>query len=373
MSGTGSITRRGRRSWRVRFDIGRTDGKRVTHAHTVRGSRKEAQQKLAELVASVGRGSYVEPSKVSVAAFARARIDQWEAAGDITARTAQRYRQLAENQIVPHIGATPIQKLARLEVEGWHTALRNVGLAARTVGHAHRVLSKVMSDAERDNLVLRNVCKLQKAPRVADTEMPIIRDIPGFIDKLRGTRLFVPALVALFGGLRLGEVLALRWNRVDLDGKVIQVREALEWTKAHGLRFKAPKSRAGRRDVTLPDLLVDVLREHRKAMLELRLQLGAGRLPDDALLFANLEGKPLQPSNISSEWGEIAARIGLPQITFHSLRHSHVSQLVAAGVDIATISKRVGHARASVTLAVYSHMFSSDDSNAAAAINAAMT
>jgi integrase len=355
----GSITRRGKQSWRIRFDIGRTDGKRETRAHTFRGSRKEAQAKLAELLASVGQGSYIEPSKMSVAAFVRARVDQWEAAGEITARTAQRYRQLAENQVAPHIGATPLQKLARLDVERWHTTLRNGGLAPRTVGHAHRVLGKALRDAERDGLVLRNVCKLQTAPRIADTEIAIVRDVPGLVAKLRDTRLYVPAMMALFAGLRLGEILALRWNRIDLDRKTIAVREALEWTKAYGIRPKAPKSRAGRRDVTLPDLLVDVLREHRKAALELRMQLGAGRLPDEALLFANLSGEPLQPSNVSSDWGEIAGRIGMPEITFHGLRHTHASQLIAAGVS-------------SVTLATYAHMFTSDDGKAAAAINATM-
>jgi integrase len=373
MRGRGSITPRGQQSWRIRFDAERTSGKRATRSHTFRGSRKEAQQKLAELLASVGQGSYVEPSKMSVAAFVRARIEQWEAAGDITARTAARYRGLLKHQISPHIGVTPLQKLTRLDVEAWHTTLRKGGLAPRTVGHSHRLLGKTLRDAERDGLVLRNVCKLQKAPRVADTEMAIVRDVPGFIDKLRGERLYVPAMVALFTGMRLGEILALRLNRVDLDGKTISVREALEWTKAHGIRLKAPKSKAGRRDITLPDTLVDALRAHRKAMLELRMQLGAGRLPDDALLFANLAGEPLQPSNVSSDWGKIAGRIGMPEITFHGLRHTHASQLIATGVDIATISKRLGHARPSVTLAIYAHMFTSDDGKAAAAINAAMT
>ena len=121
--------------------------------------------------------------------------------------------------------------------------------------------------------------------------MVIVRDVPAFVARLQGERLYVPAMVAVFTGMRLAEVLALRWNCVDLDRGVIQVREALEWTKAHGLRFKTPKSKAGRRDITLPDVLVDVLREHRKAALELRMQLGAGRLPDDALLFAQSGGR----------------------------------------------------------------------------------
>src|SRR5258707_14844585 len=180
-------------------------------------------------------------------------------------------------------------------------------------------------------------------------------------------------MVALFTGMRLAEGLALRWSCVDLDGKTIQIREALEPTKAHGIRFKQPKSKAGRRDITLPDILVHALREHRRAALELRMQLGAGRLPDDALLFANLEGEPLQPGNVSSDWGELAGRLGMPEVTFHALRHTHASQLIAAGVDIVTVSKRLGHAKPSVTLAIYAHMFTTDDSKAAAAINAALS
>jgi integrase len=369
----GHIRRRGTNSWELKFDAGRdsASSKRNIQYHSFRGTKREAQAKLTQLLAAVGQGDYVEPSKASVADFARSRVDQWEAAGDISGRTAQRYRQLVERQIVPHLGAKALQKLTRLDIEAWHTTLRNAGLAARTIGHAHRMLGKALRDAERDGLVAKNVCKVQGAPKVAESEMTVVQDVPGLVNKLRGSRLCVPAMVALFTGMRLGEVLALRWSRVDLDGKVISVREALESTKA-GIRFKPPKSKAGRRDITLPDILVEVLREHRKAVLELRMQLGAGRLPDDALLFANLEGGPLQPSNVSSDWGELARRIGLPGVTFHGLRHTHASQLIASGVDIVTVSKRLGHARPSVTLAVYAHMFTTDDSKAAAAINAAL-
>jgi len=370
----GHIRQRGKRSFELKFDAGRdpATGERKIQYASFKGTKREAQIKLAALITSVGAGAYVEPSKSTVADFVRARVIQWEAAGDISARTAQRYRQLVENQIAPHIGAKALQKLTRLDIEGWHNLLHQGGLAARTIGHAHRVLGKALSDAESDGLVVKNVCKLRKAPKVAESEMVIVRDVHGLVDKLQGSRLRIPALVALFTGARLGEVLALRWSRVDLDAKVIQVREALEPTKA-GIRFKTPKSKAGRRDITLPNILVDALREHRKAALELRMQLGAGRLPDDALLFANLEGEPLQPSNVSSDWGELAGRLGMPEVTFHGLRHTHASQLIASGVDIVTVSKRLGHAKPSVTLAVYSHMFTTDDSKAAAAINAALS
>jgi integrase len=369
----GHIRRRGERSWELKFDLGRdsASGKRKTRYASFRGTKREAQIRLAELIASAEQGSYVEPSKLTVGDFVRVRITQWEAAGDISARTAQRYGQLVENQIVPHLGGRLLQKLGRLDIEAWHTALRK-SVAIRTVGHAHRVLGKALRDAESDGFVVKNVCKLRRPPKVNDVDKVIVRDVRGLIERLRGNRMYTMAIVAIFTGMRLGEILALKHGRVDLDRGIIEVREAVEETKANGVRFKAAKTKAGRRDITLPDIAIDTLREHRKALLETRLKLGLGKLGDDDLLFPNLDGNPLRPSAVSSDWGEVAERVGLPDVTFHALRHTHASQLIAQGVDIVTISKRLGHAKPSVTLSTYAHMLTSDDRKAAVAINAAL-
>lgn len=123
----------------------------------------------------------------------------------------------------------------------------------------------------------------------------------------------------------------------------------------------------------MPDQVVEALRAHRRDQLELRLQLGQGRLPDGALLFPkNLEGEPCSPSAVSRAWSDFAKKIGLPEIKFHNLRHTHASQLIDAGVDIVTISKRLGHAKPDITLRIYAHLFRQTDSKAADAINAAL-
>jgi integrase len=372
----GHIRRRGNsgNSWELKFDVDADarNGKRRTQYQSFRGTKREAQIKLAELIAAADRGTYVEPNKISVAEFVRSRVDQWEAAGTTSARSAQRYRQLTENQIAPHLGSRVLQKLTVLDLESWHAALRNSGAAPRSIGHAHRVLGKALADAERADLVSRNVCKLQKAPRVPETQMAIVRDVPGFLAKLHDERLRTLTIVALFTGMRLGEILALRDVHVRLDSGVIEVREALEETGAHGVRFKGAKSRAGRRTITLPTIALEALREHRRELLETRMKLGLGRLRPEDLLFPNLEGRPLRPNTVSSDWDELAARIGMPEITFHSLRHSHASMLISEGVDIVTISKRLGHAKPDITLRVYAHMFTSDDSKAAMAVNTAL-
>lgn len=130
------------------------------------------------------------------------------------------------------------------------------------------MLSSALSDAVKNEIIIKNVAKTHAVPKVPDEELVIVRDVAALIEKLKGgSRVQLLAMVALFTGMRLGEVLGLRWSRVDLDKNVIQVREALEDTKEHGIRFKPPKSKAGRRDITLPDILVGALREHRRRNL----------------------------------------------------------------------------------------------------------
>jgi integrase len=367
----GHIRERSPGRWAIVIDVrDPATGKRKRRWHSFKGTKREAQLERAKLIASVGKGDYIEPSKTTVADFTRSRIAQWEAANDISPRTAQRYRQLLDNQIAPHVGDVMLHKFNKpLLVEEWHAALRG-SVAARTIAHAHRLLGKVLKDAAKNDLVAKNVCAQQSAPKVTGSEKAIVRDVPALLAKLPSWHYSIIGTVALFSGARLGEVLALRWSNVDLDAKVIRVREALEQTTAHGIRFKQPKSRAGRRDITLPDILVDALREHRKAQLELRMQLGAGKLPDDALLFSNIDGRPLSPIAVSVSWGRFAATIGIPEITLHGLRHTHASALIDQGVDIVTISKRLGHSKPDITLRIYAHMFRKDDSKAAAAINA---
>jgi integrase len=371
----GNITRRGKSSWRLKFEGPRDPqtGERNIQYRTVRGTKREAQVKLAELVAAVGAGAYVEPSKLTVAEHVRARVAQWEAASDISALTAQIYRGRIETHIVPHLGARLLQKLSTIDIESWHAALLTE-ISGRTAEGAHRVLSQALKDAVRHGLVFKNVAAIQGPPTVKATEVLTVKrdQISELIGKLRGREMYAPAIVALFTGLRRNEVLALRGSHVDLDAKVVKVREALEETKAHGIRVKEPKSTAGRRDVSLPAIVVDALRDHRRQQLELRMALGAGRMPDDALVFPEPDGGYISPNVFSQRWASVAAAIGMTGITFHALRHTHASQLIDAGIDIVMISKRLGHASPNITLKVYAHLFRKDDSRAAEAIDAAL-
>jgi integrase len=377
----GHIRRRGRNSWEIKFEVAPASGKRQTRYKSFRGTRREAQDELARLLAQVADGEHVNPTKLTVAEYLHSRLEIWRAKGEVSAKPAERYGQLIRSQIAPFIGTKLLQKLTEEEVETWHTKLltggrhdKTGGVSTRTVRDAHRVLSKALDEAVRHKLVLRNVCALQPPPKVVSREMRILtpEQVAGFATLLEGHEEFAgPAVTAVFTGMRRGEVLALEWSNVDFNTKVIKVRKSLEETDDEGLQFKPPKTKAGVRDIKLPDIVIETLQAHRKRLLERRMQLGLGKLGDDDLVFPDLEGRPRAPDSFSGAWSLLSRELKLG-ISFHELRHTHASQLIDAGVDVVTISKRLGHASPTITLSIYAHLFQKDDSKAADAINAAL-
>ena len=108
------------------------------------------------------------------------------------------------------------------------------------------------------------------------------------------------------------------------------------------------------------------LRDHWLAQQELRLALGMGGASPDDLVFATVEGGPRDPDDITREWRRAVKSKKLPKVTFHALRHTHVSQLIASGMDVLTISRRIGHNSPTITLSVYGDLFKNTDASAAA-------
>jgi integrase len=135
------------------------------------------------------------------------------------------------------------------------------------------------------------------------------------------------------------------------------------------LEIQVAQTRHGRRTITLPASLVAELQEHRRVQQEQRLALGVGKLPSDALVFATWDGNARSPNALTKQWTVAMAAAGL-KVTLHALRHTHVSSLIAAGVDILTISRRLGHASPTITLGVYGHLFSNTDDKAAQVMEA---
>jgi integrase len=191
------------------------------------------------------------------------------------------------------------------------------------------------------------------------------------IKRLRGNPLYVLVSLALATGMRRNEMLGLRWGDVDLDAGRLTIEQSLEQTTAHGIRIKGPKTKHGRRTISIPAHLVAGLRQHWREQQEQRLRIGLGKAPDSAPVFTTADGGHLSPSGISKAWSRVMAAIGMPGVTLHSLRHTHASMLIASGMDILTVSRRLGHSSPTITLAVYGHLIHGTDDRAAQIMEAA--
>jgi integrase len=362
----------------VKFDLDPdpVTGKRRTRYVTVRGKRQDAERELTRLLNEAHNGTLLEPSKVTVAECILSWLD---GPHGLSPKTAERYRQLAEQQIIPHLGPIQLQKLKPSQLQDWHCTITRGGgkdgrpLSARTVGHAHRVLHRALQRAVENETLPRNVASVISPPKAEPQEVEILthNEIGIVLAKFDNHALFPIVALSLGTGMRRGELLALKWEDVDLDGSKVRVKRALEETAA-GLRFKAPKTKHGRRSISLPPSAVEALRLHRLKQLELRVALGLGKPGQGTLVFSTIEGAPLSPDNLSRDWRRAVAALGLPRVKFHALRHSHASALIASGLDVLTVSRRLGHGSPVVTLNTYAHLFGKTDEGAADAIEAAL-
>ncbi len=247
------------------------------------------------------------------------------------------------------------------------------GLNPRTVTYIRDVLSHALNQAVRWNMLPRNVAPLVKAPKAVKREMTVFtpEQARAFLDAVRGDRLEALYTVALALGLRQGEALGLTWADVDFDAGTITVKHQLQRI-AGKLTLTEPKSRASRRTIQAPAVVLDALRQHRRRQLEERLALG-GDWQDSGLVFTTAKGTPLDDSNLRRLFLAALRTAGLPRLRFHDLRHSAASLLLAQGVPARMIMELLGHSQITLTLGTYSHILPQLSRETAEKMNAILT
>ena len=370
---TGHIRRRGKQSWELKFDAGidPTTGKRKTRYASFKGNKRDAQIELTRLIAEHNAGLSIDPSKMTVKEFLE-RWDRDHATLNCTPKTLERYRQVIKNQLTPNIGAVVIQKLRPVQLAELYSKLQTGGLAPRTVGHCHRLLHRALGHAATWGIIQANVAASVKPPRIDQAAAISILEedqIGRVLRHLEGRTLRPIVALALASGARRGELLALRLKDFKADDGTIRIERSLEQTKA-GLRFKSPKTKHGRRTISLPPAIVAELRAHLLRQQERRLALGMGRSKAEDLLFARWDGRTRSPHWLTQKFGLTMEALKIEGVTLHSLRHTHASQLIAAGMDVLTISRRLGHGSPTITLSTYGHLFRNTDSRAAEILEA---
>ena len=369
----GHIRRRGEHSWELKYDVG-TDprtGRRVTKFVSFKGNKREAQAELVRLMDTVRRGEHVDPSKLTMSEF----LDRWEqgwAALHVGPATRERYVGLLALHVRPHIGASSLHRLQPVHLAELYAKLLEKRVSAGTIKDVHQVIHKALTVAVEWSLLSRNPAAIARPPRVQTREIEIItvEQAQRILQCLRGRALYPIIALALATGMRRGELLALRWGDVDLDARRIQVERSLEQTKA-GLRSKEPKTKHGRRSIKISPSVVAELKAHWAQQQAHRLKLGLGRAGDGDLIFPSWDGAPRSPGATTVEWRRALAEFKLPAVSLHALRHTHASQLIAAGMDPVAISRRLGHASPTITLGIYGHLFENSDDRAAEIIEAA--
>jgi len=362
----GNIRRRTKDSWTIQVYAGKdpATGRKRYVSRTVRGSKKDAEAALASLIRAQETGLDLAAARLTVSAY----LDRWlEVSKErVKPRTHFRYAELVRLHVTPALGATQLTKLRPLHIEELYGALRKRGLSGTTILQVHRVLHAALNQAVKWQLLDRNPADAVKAPRKTSKEAASLgaEEIPVLLDAVRGAMLEIPTLIALGTGMRLGEVLGLRWQDVDLDSATARVRQTLQVT----MQFDTPKSHRSTRTLSLPAFLVEALKRCRKSQNERRLMLGESWHELD-LVCERGDGQPLRPDTISKQFRTVARAADL-DITFHGLRHTHASLMLAAGADLKVTSSRLGHSSISITADLYTHVASDQDRRAAEALNA---
>lgn len=367
----GHIFRRSKTSWTIKHDIAPDPetGRRRTRQVAVKGTKRDAERELTRILGEIERGGYVEPTRMTVGEWLVLWLSDY-APSKVSAKTLERYAEILHAHLRPALGAIRLRDLTPDQVQAFYN--RSLasgrldgqgGLSPQTVKHHHRLLSQALRRAKRSGHIDRNVCELVDPPTVERRDMAILdnAETSRLLRATEGRRIYMPILLALWTGMRRGEVLALKWRNVDLTRAELRVVQSLEQTR-EGLRFKAPKSGRGR-VIALSASIVQALRKHEIEQKKERLRLGP-IYQDNGLVVAMEDGRPYRPHHITQTFRETARALGLA-VRFHDLRHTHLSQLLAAGVHPKIASERAGHASVAITLDIYSHAVPSLQEDAA--------
>jgi integrase len=297
----GHLKERSPGHWAIILDIpDPLTGKRRRKWHSFKGTKRQAQIECARLISAVQGGTYLEPSKTTLAQF----LDRWLAhiKTQVSPRSHERYCELARKNIVPLLGAV---YLSNLQPERISAAYSNAlthgrrdgtgGLSPRTVHHMHRILKQALGQAVSWDILNKNPAASVDPPRVERSTMQTydINQTAELIEAMRDTRMLMPVLLAALNGLRRGEAAALRWRHVDLVTGQMSIVESVEVTAA-GVRYKEPKG-GHARTVALSPIMIEELRAHRVRQAEELLEVGV-IVTEDTFVVAQVDGSPLKPT-----------------------------------------------------------------------------
>ena len=347
--------------WTATFDVSPT--------WTEKSARKKAEAFAATFEKECKEG-VTSDSRQKFAAYCDYVIGMKEQRGTKHS-TIMLYKHLTE-RIYPAIGHTKLRELRADHLNDLYSALskdglnkRNGGkLSTKTILEHHRLISTVLEQAVKEGLVPFNVASRATLPKAEHKEVNYFQpeQVAAIRDALEREPMKWKTLVhlLLITGARRGEVLGLKWDKVDFEGNRIYICNSILYAPDVGIYESTPKTERSRRYVALPPETMQLLRQYRAWQAGERLRLGEYYQNQD-FLFTQDNGKPMHPDSVTEWLKRFSKRHDLPHINPHAFRHTMASMLYFNGVDSVSISKRLGHAQVSTTANIYAHVMEEAD------------
>lgn len=351
----GNIRQRAKGTWTIQVYLGEdtVTGKKRYLSRTVKGTKKEAELALAKLVQAAESGLDFDATRLTVKQFTERWLEN--AKPRIRPKTYDRYAEIFRLHVIPVIGKIRLDKLQPLHLERVYEEAFKKGRSAQTVLHIHRLLYTSLGQAVSWQLLSRNVAEAVSPPRPEPRDIePLTKEgVLTLLDAVRETELEVPTVLSLGTGLRMGEVLGLRWKDADLDEGRARIVQTIQQT-SEGPKIVPPKTHRSRRIVLLPTFVVQTLKRHKVNQAERRLAIGSAWVDND-LVVERGDGQPMLTRVLSRRFSTAARKAGL-ELTFHGLRHGHATLMLAAGVNLKVVSERLGHSTIGITADLYTHV-----------------
>ena len=366
---TGSIRIKKTKDGEIRYQItveGETDsltGKRNRTYKNVKGSKREANAVMHKMITEMDNGVTSKKTNIRVSEW----MDQWISLylPNVEETTRIGYKTKIKCYINPALGEIMLKSLRAEHVQRMINDMLARGLSPKNIRDTFNNVNAAMKKAVALRMIPYNPCEGVVLPKLKRYRAKVynLNMIQHLLSIAEGSDMYLPILLCVMVGLRRGELLALRWDNVDLDNNILKVRSNMVRGE-DGFIIKAPKSEAGIRDVQIGDEVVSVLNMAREQYYHDREEYGIG-YQDLNFVIRQKDGSPMTPDAMTRKWKRFVYANNLPDIRLHDLRHSNATALIQAGVNPRVVQQRLGHADVSVTLNTYTHVLPEMDMEAA--------